>query len=83
MGWCLILTNKDDLQHTLRKLRLSFLAVFSHFLSLADVIPTELILIPTDFFENNGGFLRFLLKSVGITFFLFSNIEVTRLLRVF
>ena len=53
------------------KLRLPFSADFRHFSSPPEVIPTELLLIPTDFRTRNRRKPPFFLGSDGITFFRF------------
>jgi hypothetical protein len=47
--------DRDFSRAHLCKLRLPFLAVSRRFLSLPGVIPTELLLIPSEFLAKNGG----------------------------
>ena len=63
--------DRDYSRAHLCKLRLPSLAVFRSFFGLPDMIPTELLLIPSEFLPKSGGNPPFLPGSVGITFFRF------------
>jgi len=67
--------DRDYSRAHLCKLRLPFLAVFRRFLDLPDVIPTELLLIPSEFWAKNGRKPPFLPGSDGIIFFRFPPVK--------
>jgi hypothetical protein len=67
--------DRDYSRAHLCKLRLPFLEDFRRSWSLPGVIPTELLLIPSEFLPRNGGNPPLLLGSLGIIFSRFSTVR--------